>query len=38
MPNTMECPECNEPKLSHAVCPSCGKYKGQKVLESVEKD
>lgn len=38
MPNTVECPECSEPKLTHVVCPSCGKYKGNKVLEVVEKD
>jgi large subunit ribosomal protein L32 len=33
-----ECPECNEPKLPHTVCTSCGTYKGRKVLEIVEKE
>ena len=37
-PNTVKCPDCGEPKLSHAVCSSCGTYKGRKVLEVVEKD
>lgn len=37
-PNVTECPECSEPKLSHAVCPSCGQYNGKKILEVVEKD
>jgi large subunit ribosomal protein L32 len=38
MPNTVECPECNEAMISHTVCPSCGTYKGKKILEVVEKD
>jgi large subunit ribosomal protein L32 len=32
------CPECNEPKVPHMVCQSCGTYKGRKVLEIVEKE
>ncbi|MBN2096280.1 50S ribosomal protein L32 [Candidatus Peregrinibacteria bacterium] len=27
------CPQCKEPKLSHAVCPGCGHYKGRKALD-----
>ena len=27
------CPNCGEPKLPHHVCPSCGFYKGRKVME-----
>ncbi len=27
----MSCPNCNEPKLPHRVCPSCGFYNGREV-------
>ena len=37
-PNLSSCPECKELKLSHRVCPSCGSYNGNKVLETVEKE
>jgi len=37
-PNLSACPDCGEPRLSHSVCPSCGSYKGRKVLEVVEKE
>lgn len=30
------CPQCNEPKLPHRVCPHCGTYKGRQVLEVEE--
>jgi large subunit ribosomal protein L32 len=32
------CPECQEPKLPHRVCMSCGVYNGKTVLEVVEKE
>ena len=28
-PNLTPCSNCNEPVLSHRVCPSCGYYKGK---------
>lgn len=28
----VECPNCNEPKLAHAACPSCGYYNGRRAL------
>lgn len=31
-PNVISCANCNEPTLSHRVCPSCGQYKGREVL------
>ncbi len=31
-PNVSCCPSCNEPALSHQVCPSCGTYRGRKVI------
>ena len=31
-PNVVSCPNCNEPVLSHRVCPECGHYKGREVI------
>ncbi|MBN2541670.1 50S ribosomal protein L32 [bacterium] len=31
-PAVVECPHCNQPKLSHHVCPNCGYYKGEQVI------
>jgi len=31
------CPQCGEMKIPHRVCPTCGYYKGKKVLEIKEK-
>lgn len=27
------CSNCNETKLAHRVCPSCGHYAGEQVLD-----
>jgi large subunit ribosomal protein L32 len=27
------CPRCGDLKLPHRVCPSCGMYKGEQVVE-----
>lgn len=27
-----KCPQCNELKVSHKVCPDCGFYKGREVI------
>jgi len=27
------CPKCEEKKLPHRACPSCGYYKGRQVVE-----
>ena len=35
-PNLSNCPECGEAKLPHHACPSCGYYKGRKVVETEE--
>jgi len=35
-PNVVECPHCHEPKLPHRVCPHCGKYKGEEIIEVKE--
>ncbi len=31
-PNVTRCSSCNEPTLSHQVCPSCGTYRGRKMI------
>jgi large subunit ribosomal protein L32 len=36
--NVTLCPECQEPKLPHRVCMSCGSYNGKKILEVIEKE
>ena len=36
--NTVLCPECQEPKLSHRICPHCGTYRGKKIIGIVEKE
>ena len=35
-PNVIECPECNEPRISHRACPQCGYYNGIQVVASKE--
>lgn len=35
-PSLSTCTNCQEPKMPHRVCPSCGTYKGRKVLEISE--
>ncbi len=37
-PDIITCPDCQEPRLSHRVCPSCGTYNGKKIIEVVEKE
>jgi len=32
MPALSICPQCNETKLPHQVCPHCGTYKGKEIL------
>jgi large subunit ribosomal protein L32 len=30
---TQSCPRCGDPKVPHRVCPSCGYYRGEAVLD-----
>jgi large subunit ribosomal protein L32 len=30
------CTHCNQPKMPHRVCPHCGYYKGQQIIEGKE--
>lgn len=33
-PSMSVCPQCNEPKMPHRVCPNCGTYKGREVISA----
>ena len=33
VPTISKCSNCNEPVMYHHVCPSCGFYRGKKVIE-----
>lgn len=35
-PVVSACPECNEARLPHHVCPECGVYKGESVIAAAE--
>lgn len=35
-PAMAKCPQCNEMRLPHRVCPSCGYYRDRAVLEFEE--
>jgi len=32
-PNLVTCARCNEKKLSHTACPTCGTYAKRRVLD-----
>jgi len=32
LPQTSLCPNCQEPRLQHRVCPKCGYYKDRQVV------
>ena len=34
--NLGPCPNCGDPKLPHRVCPTCGMYKGEQVVDTDE--
>ncbi|MHB1131151.1 MAG: 50S ribosomal protein L32 [Chloroflexota bacterium] len=34
MPGYVSCPQCHELRQAHRACPSCGFYRGKKVIES----
>ncbi|MDP8247104.1 MAG: 50S ribosomal protein L32 [Candidatus Tritonobacter lacicola] len=34
--NFSKCPHCGQPKLSHRVCPNCGYYRGEPVVQLKE--
>jgi large subunit ribosomal protein L32 len=36
VPNLVACKNCGDPKLPHRVCPTCGTYKGEQVIEVEE--
>jgi large subunit ribosomal protein L32 len=32
LPSQSVCPQCQEIKLPHRVCPTCGTYKGREII------
>ncbi|MEZ4459727.1 MAG: 50S ribosomal protein L32 [bacterium] len=36
LPGFPECPNCGDSKQAHRVCPTCGEYRGEQVLEVFE--
>jgi large subunit ribosomal protein L32 len=36
MPSVKRCPKCGDPRIPHRVCPTCGTYKGEQVIEVEE--
>lgn len=35
-PGLVECPQCHELKKSHQMCPKCGYYNGEKIVDLKE--
>lgn len=33
MPGLVPCSQCGDPKLPHKVCPTCGSYRGEQIIE-----
>jgi len=38
LPSFADCPQCQKPILSHRVCPFCGFYKGNLVVDIKQKE
>lgn len=36
VPGFQECPNCGDAKQTHRVCPTCGTYREEQVLEVFE--
>lgn len=36
VPSLVSCQNCGDPKLPHRVCPTCGTYRGEQVIENDE--
>lgn len=36
MPTLHPCAKCGDPKVPHRVCPTCGTYRGEQVIEIEE--
>jgi len=34
VPGMSVCPQCQEQKVPHRVCPHCGTYKGKEIIAS----
>jgi len=33
-PHLIDCPQCHQPKQSHAICRNCGYYDGREVIKT----
>jgi len=33
---TSICPQCNQAKIPHRICPNCGYYKGKAIISVTE--
>ncbi len=33
-PTVADCNNCHQPKMAHHICPNCGYYKGDEVIEA----
>lgn len=38
VPNLSSCSQCQKPILSHRVCPFCGYYKGNMIVDIAPKE
>lgn len=36
IPPVQACPKCGDPRLPHRVCPTCGTYRDEQVIEVEE--
>ena len=36
MPTVNRCAKCGDPKQPHKVCPTCGTYRGEQVIQVEE--
>jgi len=35
--NVVKCPHCGKPTMPHRVCPNCGFYKDQEIVDVLKK-
>lgn len=36
-PQLVKCPKCNKPRLPHRVCPNCGYYRKEQMVDVFKK-
>lgn len=35
---TIACPKCQQPRLPHTACPTCGEYRGHTIIDFGKKE